>query len=1037
MPEAIPVLPDWMNPAVMHHNRLPSRAASWPYPIPEDAVRGDLGYNPYYRSLNGVWRFQLMDTPTDVPPRFWEDAGPDWDEMPVPSNWQMHGYDRPHYTNVRYPIPVDPPRVPEKNPVGLYVRTFDLPESWAGRPVYLRFDGVDSAFYVWVNGKQVGFSKVPHMPAEFDLTRVVEPGVNTIAVQVFKWSDGTYLEDQDMWRLSGIFRDVHLYTTGSIAAYDLFVTTKLGEESDGSADVKLCVKLVNWTERAQSGSARAALLDDDGAEVGTTDLGGAATIPVLSSHEASGTIKVQSARLWTAETPHLYRLLVTVCDESGATLEARCINVGIREVAISDGALLVNGKPIKIRGVNRHESDPVHGHAVTYNSMVRDIVLMKRHNINAVRTSHYPDDPRWYDLCDRYGIYVIDEADLESHGAYALGDWSHFARDPAWREAFLDRAERMVERDKNHPSVIMWSLGNESGYGPNHDAMAEWIHGRDPSRPVHYCEAWTDGVPSPVTDVVSCMYPTVERLEAEGKGKSGDRPFFMCEYAHAMGNGPGNLKEYWDTIRASRQLIGGCVWEWCDHGILQADDDGEVYYAYGGDFGEYPHDGNFCIDGMVFPDRTPSPSLIEYKKVLEPVAVVAWDADCGTARIENRYDHADLSHLRASWHLIEDGRSVRSGTLALPDVAAGQQADIDLPVPKTPTDRDRMLEVSFRLASDTAWAEAGYEVAWAQLPIPPNRPEPSAKRLGLGSVPLEYGRDHDEIRITGADFEIAFSKADGMPVRWVAAGLSLLDRGPQPFLWRAPTDNDKWIAGQWREHALDRLKINVEEVDLAKAHAESGAVSVRFVMAAPARTPALRGSVTYTVDGDGTMEMAYHLIPSTDLAALPRVGVQMYLPFDLRQVTWYGLGPHENYVDRKESGRLGRWTADVEDVYVPYIFPQENGGRSDVRWAAFTNDHGHGLLTMAAPTMTMTASPFTTEALDAAKHTHELEAADSVIVSLDHAVCGLGSASCGPKPLEQYILRPAETRFAFRLRPVMLEREDPMTLYRNGLPASQ
>ncbi len=1042
-----------MNPAVQHINRLPARATSWPFPDFAAALNGDLGGNPFYRSLNGVWQFRLMESPADVPSRFWEEAGDHWDEMPVPSNWQMNGYDRPHYTNVRYPIPADPPRVPEKNPVGLYVRTFDLPESWASRPVYVRFEGVDSALYVWVNGKQVGFSKVPHMPAEFDLTRVVEPGLNTIAVQVFKWSDGTYLEDQDMWRLSGIFRDVHLYTTGRNAAYDISVTTSITDAEDPShgAEVGLRVKLTNWTDGAHSGSVRATLLDADGVEVGSSDLGGPADIPAMGSHEAQGTIVVRDARLWTAETPYLYRLIVTVNDERGDTLEARSLNVGIREVSISDGALLVNGKPIKIRGVNRHESDPVYGHAVTYESMVRDIALMKQHNINAVRTSHYPDDPRWYDLCDRYGIYVIDEADLEAHGAYALGDWSHFAKDPDWRDAFLDRAERMVERDKNHPSVIMWSLGNESGYGPNHDAMAEWMHQRDPSRPVHYCEAWTDGVPSEVTDVVSCMYPTVERLAAEGKGKSGPRPFIMCEYAHAMGNGPGNLKEYWDTIRASRQLIGGCVWEWCDHGILQADDEGEAYYAYGGDFGEYPHDGNFCIDGMVFPDRTPSPSLIEYKKVLEPVAVVDWDADTGRAVIENRYDHLTLDHLTASWRLMEDGSPVRFGTMPLPSVAAGERAEISLPVPTSASHRDRLVDVSFRLACATEWAEAGHEIAWAQLPLP-GAAQPSgdqsdvaqasrlqthvaqASRLQSSeSVPLECGRDHDEVWVKGADFELAFSKAEGIPTRWVAGGLSLLDRGPKPNLWRAPIDNDNWIVNRWREHALDRLEMNVEEMEVTRRppDAATALIGVRFTLSAPARKPIVRGSVTYSVDAAGTLEMTYRMQPETDLEALPRMGVQMRLPFDMRRVTWYGLGPHENYIDRNESARLGRWTADVDDLYVPYIFPQENGGRSEVRWAAITNDHGHGLLAMASPTMTLTALPFTTEALDAAKHTHELRVADSVIVSLDHAVCGLGSASCGPRPLDQYILRPVETTFTFRLRPIKLERDDPMERHRS------
>ena len=1023
-------LPDWMDPSTLHRNRLPSRAHWWGFPDEAGALEGDLGANPRYRCLNGMWQFRLAERPDEVPGEFWQDAGPEWTELPVPSNWQMLGMGRPHYTNVLYPIPVDPPRVPEDNPVGLYVRQFTVPEDWAGLPTFVRFEGVDSAFYVWINGIEVGFSKVPHMPAEFDVSRMVRPGLNEIAVQVFQWSDGTYLEDQDMWRLSGIFRDVHVFCAPPVTAYDAFVHTDPGA-SDGPATVRLEAQVRNWSDGPREAAIRASLLDEDGSAVATV-----VSKPVTVGPRAAADVAVcldvppESKRLWTAETPNLYGLVMTVMDGEGNVLEARRLRVGIRKIEIREGALLINGAPIKIRGVNRHESDPVYGHAVTYESMVRDIRLMKQHNINAVRTSHYPDDPRWYDLCDEYGIYVIDEADLESHGAWALGDWSYFAKHPDWRAAFVDRAERMVERDKNHACVIMWSLGNESGYGPNHDAMAEWIRGRDPSRPIHYCEAWTDGVPSEITDVVSCMYPTVERLEAEGKGKSGPRPFIMCEYAHAMGNGPGNLKEYWDTIRAHRQLIGGCVWEWCDHGVLETTDDGVAYYAYGGDFGDYPHDGNFCIDGMVFPDRAPSPSLIEYKKVLEPVSVVAWDAASCTARIENRYDHAGLGHLTATWSLYEDGLLVRSGTVALPDVAPGAQAELRLPqAAPSATGRDRFIELSVRLAAANRWADAGHEVAWAQLPLP--AAEARAPRL-VAAASLECGEDSDDIWFNGRDFLIVLSKQSGIPSQWVNDGTELLDRGPRLHVWRAPIDNDNWIVGKWREHGLDHMEMLVRETTLLEASADSARVRVSYVMAAPARVPLIRGTAVYTVDAAGELTVEHHVVPETDLPALPRIGLQMMLPFDLQRVTWYGLGPHENYVDRKESGKLGLWSADVEDLYVPYIFPQENGGRSDVRWAAFTDDYGRGLLAMAEPLMTMTASLFTTEALDRAKHTYELEASDSVIVTLDHAVCGLGSASCGPKPLDRYILRPEETTFRMRLRPVALDRDDPMRLYRGG-----
>jgi len=700
-------LPEWMNPAVLHVNRLPARAATFPFPDPAAALDGNLGANPWYRCLSGDWRFKLLPSPADVPAKWASGDAADWEMLRVPSNWQMHGHGRPHYTNVNYPIPVDPPRVPSRNPVGLYRRTFDVPETWMKRPVILRFEGVDSAFYVWVNGKRVGFSKVPHMPAEFDLTRLLHPGPNELGVEVFQWSDGTYLEDQDMWRLSGIFRDVHMFTTPQVMLWDVFVRTNFDENfRDAVLDISL--ELLNNSDEPQTAGALLELYDAAGERVLITEAASPDAIATLSARNVALQVHVKEPLHWTAETPNLYRLVVSITDERGHVAESRAVGVGFREIKADGPRLLVNGRPIKIRGVNRHESDPVHGHAVTYRSMVQDIRLMKQYNMNAVRTSHYPDDPRWYDLCDQYGMYVIDEADLESHGAWALGDWSYFARSPEWSEAFLDRAVRMVERDKNHPCVLMWSLGNESGYGPNHDAMAEWIRQRDPSRPIHYCEAWTDGVPSPVTDVVSCMYPSVDRLEQEGSGKSGGRPFFMCEYAHAMGNGPGSLKEYWEAIRGHEQLLGGCVWEWCDHGILQKTADGRNYYAYGGDFGEYPHDGNFCIDGMVFPDRTPSPSLIEYKKVVEPVDVALMSEDPVTLRIENRRDHADLSDLAASWELVADGVLVQSGPLPLPSVPSGTSCEVNVRIDKRRIAGHCILNVSFRLSANTLWAEAGH-----------------------------------------------------------------------------------------------------------------------------------------------------------------------------------------------------------------------------------------------------------------------------------------------------------------------------------------
>lgn len=1022
-------LPEWMNPGILHINRLPARAATFPFPDVRTAREGALGKNPWYQCLSGDWRFRLLPSPDDVPAKWTMHSVEDWDTLPVPSNWQMHGYGRPQYTNVNYPIPVDPPRVPRENPTGLYRRSFDVPESWMNRPVFLRFEGVDSAFYVYVNGHRVGFSKGSHLPSEFDLTRLLHPGPNELAVQVFQWSDGTYLEDQDMWRLSGIFRDVHVFAARPVMVYDVFARATFDTAYE-DADLHVTLTLLNNSDAPHVAGARLALYDPAGLLVAETEALTPTEIATLSSHVLDTVIHVEHPRQWTAETPNLYRLIAAVTDAQGNVVEARSIPVGFRQVEVDGSRVLINGRPIKIRGVNRHESDPVHGHAVTYASMVQDIRLMKQHNINAVRTSHYPDDPRWYDLCDRYGLYVIDEADLETHGAWALGDWSYFARSPEWREAFVDRAVRMVERDKNHPSVIIWSLGNESGYGPNHDAMAEWIRARDPSRLIHYCEAWENGVPSPVTDIVSCMYPTVERLEAEGRGASGTRPFFMCEYAHAMGNGPGNLKEYWDVIRQQDQLLGGCVWEWCDHGILQYTEDGTPYYAYGGDFGEYPHDGNFCIDGMVFPDRTPSPSLIEYKKIIEPVTVEMVDADPVRLRIENRRDHADLSDLIACWELQSNSQRITGGSLSMPPLPAGSSAEVELPLraQDLPGGQHLLLNVSFRLALSTAWADAGHELAWAQFELP-SQPLEESELTGAYLVrprsTLRTDRSASELVVTGADFQITLHRRTGLLTQWTARGANLLHQAPLFHVWRAPTDNDVWIVPKWREAALDHVQMHTYSVEIDEVEAERVVVRVVYVLAANARVPAFRCERRYVIRLSGEVEVQEHVIPNLELETLPRMGLQMQLPERFARLTWYGRGPHENYVDRKESARIGLWTASVDDLHVPYIMPQECGGRSDVRWAALTDDHGLGLLVVADPLMTVTASRYTTQMLTEARHTIDLKPSGGVVLTLDHAVCGLGSASCGPKPLSQYLIPPAETVFGFRLRPISLECEDP------------
>ena len=646
---------DWENLQVLQRNREPAHATLLPYADAAGALSGERGASPYFKLLNGHWHFCYVPTPVEAPEHFESERfdASGWDSISVPSNWQMLGYGRPNYTNVRYPFPVDPPRVPQDNSCGLYRRTFALPEGWDGKEVFLEFEGVNSAFYVWLNGQMVGYSQGAHVPAEFRLTPYVRSGANLLVVQVFQWSDGAYLEDQDMWRLNGIFRDVYLFATPSVHMRDVRVGAEL-DETYTDAVLNVSVALRNYGSSALGGLIKALhelkggasagyrvsarLLDAAGAAVVEGEIGESISLDAGAEATLAASFSVKAPAKWSAEEPNLYTLLLTLADPAGSVQEVVRVNVGFRKVEIKQGVFYFNGVPIKLQGVNRHDTHPDLGHAVSLESMIHDVVLMKQHNINTVRTSHYPNDPRWLDLCDRYGLYVVDEADLECHGFGTVGDQDQISEDPAWEAAYLDRAIRMVERDKNHPCVIMWSLGNESGYGRNHVAMADWIHKFDPSLPVHYegATGWgnrANGKPfAGVVDVYSTMYPTVERIINEGQQTDNPLPFFMCEYAHAMGNGPGNLKEYWDAIRAYPRLMGGCVWEWVDHSVRQRTEDGEEWWAYGGDFNDHPNDGNFCVDGLCWPDRTPYPGLIEYKKILEPVHVEAIDLKAGMVK---------------------------------------------------------------------------------------------------------------------------------------------------------------------------------------------------------------------------------------------------------------------------------------------------------------------------------------------------------------------------------------------------------------------
>ncbi|MBS1253649.1 MAG: Beta-galactosidase [Anaerolineales bacterium] len=721
---------------------------------------------------------------------------------------------------------------------------------------------------------------------------------------------------------------------------------------------------------------------------------------------------------WSAEHPYLYTLLLSLKDEAGEVLEIESNRVGFRKIEVRGGQIHVNGVPILIKGVNRHEHDPDAGHTVTVDSMLQDIRLMKQFNINAVRTSHYANDPRWYDLCDEYGIYVFDEANIESHGV-----WDKLTKDPAWETAFMERIIRMVERDKNHPCVLVWSLGNESGYGPNHDAAAHWIHENDPTRPVHYHPAED----APIVDVLGPMYPSVDRIIEMAQDPDETRPVVMCEYAHSMGNSTGNLKEYWEAVERYKRLQGGFIWDWVDQGLRQVTGDGEEWFAYGGDFGDEPNDGNFCINGLVWPDRKPHPALWEYKKVLEPVRVEPVDLLSGKVRIVNNYGFSDLSGLDIAWTLSAGGEALQSGELTSLNTPAGASESVTIPFRQSALmpDTEYWLTMSFTLAQDTPWAERGHEVAWAQFKLP--FAVPAEEPLDVAGMPaLQLEESAATIVVHGEDFSLTFDKETGRIESWRFGNKELVREGPGLNVWRAPTDNDAntWgdqtLAIRWREAGLDRLRERVESVQVHRLSTQLVQLTVHSIHA-PAIEDASLGiesDYVYTIYGNGDVVIDHRVVPSGDLPPLPRIGLQMRLPGGYNNFTWYGRGPYETYADRKLGARIGVYSSSVDDQYVPYITPQENGNKTDVRWVTLTDDDGVGLLIVGVPLLNVSAHHFTTQDLTEAGHTYELERRDDITLNLDYAQSGLGNASCGPGVLPQYLLKPREYRYSLRLRPV-------------------
>lgn len=1001
-------LHDWENHQLLHRGRMEARSYFIPYADAETALMYERAKSDRFQLLNGRWEFHYAASPAAAPERFYEeefDTG-DWARLPVPGHWQLHGYGKPHYTDLYYPFPVNPPCVPSENPTGCYRRWFEVPADWSGSKVTLNFLGVDSAFHVWVNGAPAGYSQGSRLTSEFDITPYIREGKNLLAVRVYQWSDGSYLEDQDMWSLSGIFRDVYLLRQPGIHIRDFSCSTEFDADYR-NAWLHTAVTVRNdQTSGSQQTALHIRLLNACGGQAGTC----AAVIPPLSPGEtytASEAFFVENPCQWTAETPNLYDLLLTLSDHNGDPLEVVPFRTGFRTVEVKDGQLLVNGVPIMLRGVNRHDHNPDTGRAVSLDTMLEDVVMMKRFNINAVRTAHYPNDPRFYELCDRYGLYVMEEADLETHGFELLGDANRLSDDPSWKDAYVDRIERMVKRDKNHPSVIMWSLGNESGLGCNHESMAARCRSCDPTRPVHY----EGDREAKVCDVFSTMYSSHDKCVAFGEVDE-DKPHILCEYAHAMGNGPGGLKEYWDIFSKYKRMQGGFVWEWIDHGLRQFTSEGEEYYAYGGDFGDVPNNGNFVVDGLVFPDRTPSPGLCEYKKIIEPVQVEVLDPVEGRVRIRNRYDFQTLGHLKLVWNVTASGSVVQSGDLELPDIKPGQAAEMHIPIHAPRNAGDSWCSLSFVTKCDAIWAGSGHEVAWAQFALPKTAAVRAHAPARKSKV--RHWTEDGKLFVESFDSLAVFDRHNGMLAEWSCAGTQFVRRGPEMTVWRAPIDNDMYAVQEMRKQYLDRMTHDLRHFAWSVSEEGELKVTSRFRFAPPVFDWGFESEYRYVIDGSGKLSMELSASPFGSVpGSIPRLGDRMEIARSLNTVKWSGRGPGETYPDSKQAGRFGVYRSTVDELYTPYVYPQENGNRSGVGWVSLTEPSGLGFMVSGRQELNFSAHYYSAHDLDAAKHTTDLRKRDAITVHFDYMQNGLGSASCGPAQLPQYELRPHE--FVFQL----------------------
>jgi beta-galactosidase len=1028
---------DWESPKLTGLNREDPHASMISYADEQSAIIAKKETSPNYLLLDGIWKFHFSKNPGVRPYWFFKNDYDtrDWDDTNVPSNWQMKGYDPPIYSNITYPFKKDPPKIPhEVNTVGSYKRSFKIPDEWKDKVIFLHFGAVSSFFYVWVNEQLVGFSKDSKTPAEFDITKYILKGNNTLSVEVYRWCDGSYLEDQDFWRMSGIQRSVFLHARPKIFINDFFVKGGLENNyRDGKLTAEVSVRSV--FENKNEYQVEASLTDKNQKIY-------IETFPVSIS-EKVGNIHFEkslpSVKRWSAETPDLYSLVLTLKDRSGTVIESVSSRIGFRSVEIINSQLLVNGVAIYLKGTNMHEHNDVNGHVIDEATVLKDIRVMKSFNINAVRTSHYPQQEFWYEMCDKYGLYLIDEADVESHGMGYAKDVT-LADQPEWAAAHLDRMKRMVERDKNHPSVIIWSMGNEAGDGNNFLNGYKWIKSRDNTRPVQYERAEkSTNTTERHTDIMCPMYARIEEIEKYAKDPKSDRPLIMCEYAHAMGNSTGNLQDYWDVIEKYPKLQGAFVWDWVDQGLLKTNENGEKYWAYGGDFGEegITSDGNFDINGLVWPDRTPHPGAYEVKKVYQYISFQPVDLNKGLIRIRNKYDFTNLSAFNFDWEIISDGAIIQSGKLKIPSLDPKQETVVTLNLNKITPAPGTEYFLNLRASRSEEWnyvpEEHIYASAQFKIPIESAPVLPSTDPLAI----LQTKTIEKKLQVSGTDMKILFDLEKGTLESYVYKGKELVRKGPEPDFWRPPTDNDYGHnmdneLGVWKKAGERTI---VTKADISQPELGKVIISFKYKIPGSGEDKIADYSTIYTIRGSSDVVVKNSFAKANGkIPEIPRMGMQFQLPMEFSNLKWFGRGPQENYVDRWTSADVGLYESTVEDQYVPYIRPQENGYKTDTRWLTLTDDSGSGIMVTGIPVFCFAAlhnihddfespgklSQYRKDAKSANTHTINVKPRDFVNLNIDLNQMGVGGDnSWGAYTHPQYRLLADKYEYSFRIRPIV------------------